>query len=70
MKLTKDPHNKHTNEFQFDYKGKVYECIGDDKEFQIYNFKFAIQDKQWITVENRIINQLKFGPVLKEIKNV
>jgi hypothetical protein len=70
MKLTKNSDDKQLNQFQFNYKGKVYECIGDDREFQIFNFKFAIEDKQWVTVENRIINQLKFGPVIREIKNV
>lgn len=70
MKLTKNSDDKQLNQFQFNYKGKVYECIGDDREFQIFNFKFAIEDKQWVTVENRITNQLKFGPVIREIKNV
>ena len=54
--------------YQFRFKNKVYECIGEDREFQITQFRFAIKDKQWITVKNRIINQLKWGPNIKEIK--
>ena len=70
MKSIKNLNKKQLNPFQFSYRGKIYECVGDDKEFQIHNFKFAIEDKQWTTVENRITNQLKFGPVLIEIKNI
>ena len=56
------------NKYQFRFKNKVYECIGENKEFDIEQFKFAIKDKQWVTVKNRIINQLKWGPNIKEIK--
>ena len=54
--------------YQFRFKNKVYECIGENKEFDIEQFRFAIKDKQWLTVSNRIINQLKWGPLIKEIK--
>jgi hypothetical protein len=60
--------NKTLNKYQFRFKNKVYECIGENKEFDIEQFKFAIKDKQWVTVKNRIINQLKWGPNIKEIK--
>ena len=53
---------------QFRFRNKVYECIGEDRDWQITQFKFAIEDKQWLTVSNRIINQLKWGPLIKEIK--
>ncbi len=56
------------SEYRFTYRGKVYECIGEDKDFQIRQFKFAIKDKQWLTIENRIKNQLLWGPNIKEIK--
>lgn len=56
------------NKYQFRFKNRVYECIGENKEFDIEQFRFAIKDKQWITVKNRIINQLKWGPNIKEIK--
>ena len=60
--------NKIDNPYQFRFKNKVYECIGEDKDWQIEQFRFAIKDKQWVTVKNRIINQLKWhGPSLKEI---
>ena len=55
-------------EYQFTFKGKTYECIGDDREFQIRQFRYAIETKQWLTVKNRLINQLKWGPLVKEIK--
>ena len=54
--------------FQFQFKGKTYECIGLDKEFQIIQFKYCIEVYDWITLKNRITNQLKWhGPSLKEI---
>lgn len=60
--------NKIDNPHQFRFKNKVYECIGEDKDWQIEQFRFAIKDKQWVTIKNRIINQLKWhGPSLKEI---
>jgi hypothetical protein len=56
-------------EYQFKFKNKVYECIGEDREWQIKQFRFAIEDRQWTTVKNRIINQLKWhGPSLREVK--
>lgn len=56
-------------EFVFQFKGKHYECIGEDRGWQIEQFRFAIEDKQWSTVKNRIINQLKWhGPSLREVK--
>ena len=54
--------------YQFKFKNKVYECIGEDKDWQITQFRFAIEDKQWTTVKNRIINQLLWGPNIREIK--
>lgn len=59
--------NKINHPYQFKFRNKVYECIGEDKDFQIKQFRFAIKDKQWLTVKNRIINQLKWGPNIKEI---
>lgn len=55
-------------EYRFEFGGKTYECIGEDKDFQIKQFKYAIETKQWQTVKNRITNQLLWGPNLKEIK--
>jgi hypothetical protein len=55
-------------EFVFQFKGKHYECIGEDREFQIEQFRFAIKDKQWTTVKNRITNQLLWGPNIREVK--
>lgn len=55
------------NKYQFTFKGKTYECIGEDRDFQIDQFNFAIKDKQWVTTKNRITNQLMWGPLLKEV---
>jgi len=55
-------------EYRFEFGGKTYECIGKDKDFQIKQFKYAIETKQWQTVKNRITNQLLWGPNIKEIK--
>ena len=60
--------SKTLKQHQFRFRNKVYECIGEDRDWQITQFKFAIEDKQWLTVSNRIINQLKWGPLIKEIK--
>lgn len=57
-----------SEEFIFKFKGKYYECIGEDREFQIKQFRFAIEDKQWTTVKNRITNQLLWGPNIREVK--
>ena len=59
--------NKINHPYQFKFRNKVYECIGEDKDWQIEQFRFAIEDKQWVTVKNRITNQILWGPRLKEI---
>jgi len=53
--------------YKFKFKGKTYECIGEEKEFDIEQFQILIKDKDWITINNRIVNQLKWGPNIKEI---
>ena len=62
--------NKHDieEEYVFQYKGKRYECIGENREFDIIQFNFAIQSKQWTTIKNRIVNQLKWGPNVRIVK--
>ena len=54
-------------QYQFKYKGKTYECIGENKDFDIEQFKFIIETRDWVTMGNRIINQLKWGPNIKQI---
>ena len=56
-------------QYQFKYRGKTYECIGEDKDFDIEQFKFIIETRDWVTMGNRIINQLKWGPNIKQIDN-
>jgi hypothetical protein len=57
-----------SKKYQFTYKGKTYECIGENKDFDIEQFNTLIEWEDWITISNRIINQLKWGPNIKEIK--
>jgi len=53
--------------YVFEFGGKRYECIGENRDFDISQFKFAIQDKQWMTMKNRITNQLMWGPNIREV---
>lgn len=56
------------------FKGKTYAftdkweetCINDSKQFQLEQFKYLEEVKDYVTFENRINNQLKFG-YLKQI---
>jgi hypothetical protein len=53
----------------FKFKGKTYEftdkweetCLNDSKQFQLEQFNYLIEVKDFTTLENRIINQIKFG---------
>lgn len=56
-----------TSGYTFRNRGKLYECIGDDKDFQITQFRFCIEVGDWVTLNNRVNNQLRFGPDLKII---
>jgi len=59
-----------TNSYQFNFKGKTYECTGEDKDLQIRNFNHCIETRDWITIKNRVNNQLKWTPKdLVEIKD-
>lgn len=64
-------------EFAFKFKGKIYKltnkweetCVNDSKEFQLEQFNYLIETKDYTTLENRIINQEKFG-YLEEISYI
>ena len=64
-------------EFTFKFKRKIYKltdkweetCLNDSKEFQLEQFNYLIKTKDYTTLENRIINQEKFG-YLKEISYI
>ena len=53
----------------FKFKNKIYfltdkweeTCVNDSKDFQMQQFNYLLQISDYITLENRIINQLKFG---------
>ena len=56
-------------QFSFKFKGKQYQltdkweetCINDSKDFQMQQFNYLLKIKDYTTIENRIINQEKFG---------
>jgi hypothetical protein len=58
----------------FKFKGKLYAftdkweetCLNDSKQFQLEQFNYLVKIKDFTTIENRIINQEKFG-YLKQI---
>jgi len=64
-------------EVSFKFKGRLYAltdkweetCLNDSKEFQLEQFNYLIETKDYTTLENRIINQEKFG-YLKEISYI
>ena len=63
--------NKKLEPFQFKFKNIVYECVGEDREFQIMQFKYLVEVQDFVTLKNRIINQSidrGGGPDLKIIK--
>lgn len=61
------------DKYSFKFKKKVYEltdkweetCVNDSKDFQIDQFKYLLKIHDYLTVENRIINQIMLG-YLKE----
>lgn len=55
------------NKYQFKYRGKTYECIDVDKDFQIKQFKFLLETGDYVTLENRILNQMKCWDALIEV---
>lgn len=54
--------------YRFKFKNITYECIGENKDFDIKQFQTLIEWKDWTTIYNRIINQLKWGPNIKIVK--
>jgi hypothetical protein len=64
-------------EVSFKFKGRLYAltdkweetCLNDSKEFQLEQVNYLIETKDYTTLENRIINQEKFG-YLKEISYI
>lgn len=56
-------------EFSFKFRGKTYKltdkweetCINDSKAFQLDQFKYLESIQDFITMENRVNNQIKFG---------
>jgi hypothetical protein len=63
--------DKKLKSFQFKFKNTIYECVGEDREFQIMQFKYLVEVQDFVTLKNRIINQSinrGGGPDLKIIK--
>jgi hypothetical protein len=63
-----------THDYKIKFKGKLYEltdkweetCLNDSKAFQLEQFKYLESIQDFVTMENRVNNQLLFG-YLKEI---
>lgn len=63
--------DKKLGPFQFKFKNTVYECVGEDREFQIMQFNYLVEVQDFVTLKNRIRNQSidrGGGPDLKIIK--
>jgi hypothetical protein len=59
---------------EFSYKGKVYqldpkfmdeEMLSTSLDFQYDQFMYLIKVQDWVTLENRITNQLKWGGLIE-----
>ena len=60
---------KGLDQYQFSFKGSIYECIGEDRHFNFSNLQYAISVGDWETLQNRITNQLMWYPeCLKVVK--
>ena len=57
------------NKHSFKFKNKIYEltdlweetCINDSKDFQMEQFNYLLKIKDYLTLENRIRNQIMLG---------
>jgi len=58
----------------FKFKNKIYEltdkweqtCINDSKDFQMEQFNYLLQIKEYTTMENRINNQIMLGYLIQK----
>jgi hypothetical protein len=59
---------------EFSYRGKVYqldpkfmdeEMLNTSLSFQYDQFMYLIKVQDWVTLENRITNQLKWGGLIE-----
>ena len=62
---------------KFSFKGKTYQLdskfmdesmLNTSLEFQYFQFMHLIKAQDWVTLENRIINQLKWGGLIEITK--
>lgn len=68
---------KKSETLTFKYRGKMYEftdqwaetCLADSAAFQLEQFKYLLEVKDFVTLTNRINNQIKFG-FLKEVSYI
>jgi len=64
-------------DYTFKFKNKIYQltdkweetCVNDAKYFQMIQFNYLLGIKDFITMENRVNNQVLFG-YLKEINYI
>ena len=56
-------------QYEFTFKGKRFRltdkweetCPNDSKQFQLQQFNYLLEVKDYIAMENRVNNQIKFG---------
>lgn len=61
------------NNYTFKFKNATYQltdkweetCLNDSKQFQLKQFEYLLKSHDYTAVENRIINQEKFGYLKK-----
>ena len=55
--------------YTFRYKGVLYECLDENRDFQLFQFNAIIKNQDWVTMENRITNQLKSDPYIRIVED-
>jgi len=64
-------------EYNFEYRGKRYRMtdkwenteVWDSAEFQLEQFKYLTKTRDWVTLENRLTNQLMLGYIEETTKS-
>ena len=64
-------------EYTFEYRGKRYRMtdkwentdVWDSAEFQLEQFKYLTKTRDWVTLENRLTNQMMLGYIEEATKS-
>ncbi len=54
-------------EYVFQFRGQRYECIGENRDFDIEQYKILLEWKEYTTIANRIVNQVMWNPIIRKI---